>query len=225
MRLATDLEKTLKEGNEQAERLAALIRTNQGVWSREGKWIDLAEVGEVHSIIVMLDDMGPLSLSMNELANQGIVKTDEVPWIVSMHDLLVMSRTFDHPAQFLDYLRRRRGRKLATMVSGADELDMLMWFLNGGMYFEPNPEDVAAQLPLDLPVKGSDQRRFDKQGRVRLGTLTDPLDAWFYHQEGFSQTSVPKPVRSEEAWVEQYLTVSESTKSPGWLRFGADLSA
>jgi hypothetical protein len=134
-RLASDLQKTLKVGNEQADRLTRLICANQGVWSGDGEWIDLAPVAEMHSIIVMLDDMGPLSLSMNELAHKGIIDTEEVPWIVSMHDLVVMSRTVDHPAQFLEYLRRRRGRKLATMVNGVDELDMFMWFVNGGMYF------------------------------------------------------------------------------------------
>jgi hypothetical protein len=222
-RLASDLEKTLKEGNEQADRLTHLIRTNQGVWSVDGEWIDLAPVGEVHSIIVMLDDMGPLSLSMNELALQGIIETREVPWIVSMHDLTVISRTMDHPAQFLEYLRRRRGRKLATMVNGVDELDMFMWFVDGGMYFEPDPREVAAQLPIDTPVKASDMRRYEGRPRVRLGTLTDPLDAWFYSCEGVSHAQAPKPTRREEPWVEQYLTASESAKAPGWLRFGADL--
>jgi hypothetical protein len=222
-RLASDLQKTLKEGNEQADRLTNLIRTNEGVWSVGGEWIDLASVREVHSIIVMLDDMGPLSLSMNELAHKGIIDTDEVPWIVSMHDLIVISRTIDHSAQFLEYLRRRRGRKLATMVNGVDELDMFMWFVNGGMYFEPDPRDVAAQLPIDRPIKASDMRRYEEQSRVRLGTLTDPLDAWFYSREGLSDTQAPKPTRQEEPWVEQYLAASESAKSPGWLRFGADL--
>jgi len=222
-RLARDLEDTFKKGNEQADRLSHLIRTNQGVWSAGGEWIDLAPVGEVHSIIVMLDDMGPLSLSMNELAHKGIIETEEVPWIVSMHDLVVISRTIDHSAQFLEYLRRRRGRKLATMVNGVDELDMFMWFVNGGMYFEPDPRDVAAQLPIDRPIKASDMRRYEERSRVRLGTLTDPLDAWFYSREGLSRAQAPKPTRREEAWVEQYLAASESAKSPGWLRFGADL--
>lgn len=222
-RLASDLQKTLKEGNEQADRLARLISLNQGVWSVDGTWISLAPVKEVHSIIVMLDDMGPLSLSMNELALQGIIETEEVPWIVSMHDLLVLSRTFDHGAQFLEYLRRRRGRKLATLVSGIDELDLFMWFLNGGMYFEPDPRDLAAQIPLNQPINRADLRRFNEQPRVQVGTMTDPLDAWFYGLEGLSRTCVPKPTRREEPWVEEYLDASESAKSPGWLRFGADL--
>lgn len=221
-RLASDLQKTLKEGNEQADRLTHLIRINQGVWTVDGEWIDLA-ASEVHSIIVMLDDMGPLSLSMNELAHKGIIDTDEVPWIVSMHDLIVISRTIDHPAQFLEYLRRRRGRRLATLVTGVDELDMFMWFVKGGMYFEPDPRDVAAQLPTDRPIRASDMRRYDGQSRVRLGTLTDSLDAWFYSCEGLSRAEAPKPIRQEEPWVEQYLCASESAKSPGWLRFGADL--
>ncbi|WP_433164406.1 hypothetical protein [Kribbella sp. CA-247076] len=222
-RLATDLQKTLKDGNEQADRLTQLFRTNHGVWSADGEWIDLASVDEIHSIIVMLDDMGPLSLSMNELAHKGIIETIEIPWIVSMHDLLVLSRTVDHPAQFLEYLRRRRGRMLATMVKGVDELDMFMWFVSGGMYFEPDPRDVAAQIPIDGPMKASDVRRYEQQSRVGLGTLTDPLDAWIYSSEGLSHTEAPKPTRREEPWVEQYLSASESAKSPGWLRFGADL--
>ena len=222
-RLATDLEKTLKEGNEQADRLAELLRLNRGVWTSDGRWIELPAVVEVHSIIVMLDDMGPLSLSMNQLAERGVITTEEVPWIVSVHDLLVISRTIDHPAQFLEYVRRRRGRKLATMVSGADELDVFMWFLDGGMYFEQDPQDVAAQLPVEKPAKRGDQRRYELQPKVHLGTLTDPLDAWFYGEEGFSQIRAPKPTRSEERWVEDYLSASETAGSPGWLRFGADL--
>ena len=81
------------------------------MWSGDGEWIDLAPVAEMHSIIVMLDDMGPLSLSMNELAHKGIIDTEEVPWIVSMHDLVVMSRTVDHPAQFLEFAAAGSSRR------------------------------------------------------------------------------------------------------------------
>lgn len=223
-RLARDLEKTLKKANEQADRLTHLISINSGVWASDGQWIDLASVAEVHSIIVMLDDMGPLSLSMATLAEKGIIESDEVPWIVSLHDLVVMSRTVDHAAQFLEYLRRRRGRKLSTMVEGVDELDMFMWFVNGGMYFEPDPHAVREQLPgRRRQVKASAVRRYELQSPVWLGTLTDPLDAWFYSCEGLSAAAAPKPTRREEPWIEQYLAASESSKSAGWLRFGADL--
>lgn len=222
-RLATDLEKTLKAGNEQADRLSRLLRRHHGVWSEKGEWIDLGSVNEIHSIIVMLDDMGPLSLSLNELAAKNIIDTVEVPWIVSLHDLLVISRTIDHPAQFLEYLRRRRGRKLATMVSGVDELGMFMWFVNGGMYFEPDPGEVAAQIPISVPGGAAARRRFAEQPPVVLSTMTDELDAWFYGKEGLSQRKAQKPTRREESWVEQYLSASESAKSAGWLRFGADV--
>jgi hypothetical protein len=222
-RLAADLQKTLREGNEQADRLTQLIETNRGVWDQDKNWIDLSSVEEVHTIIVMLDDLGPLSLSMNELAVQGIIKTNEVPWIVTLHDLTIIGRVIDHPAQFLEYLRRRRGRRLATMVEGVDELDMFMWFLDGGMYFAPHPDDTAAQIPLDRPVSKADQRLYDDQTKVRVGTLTDPLDAWMYATEGLSSAEAPKPTRQEEPWVEEYLAVSAREQSPGWFRFGADL--
>ena len=222
-RLATDLQKTLTVGNEQADRLSRLVLANKGIWSLNRKWIDLSDVREIHTIIVMLDDMGPLSLSMNELADKDVIGTEDIPWIVSLHDLQVIGRTVEHPAQFLEYLRRRRGRKLAKMVSGADELDVFMWFLNGGMYFEPDPLEVASQIPLDRRVRSSAMRRYERQPRVRLGTLTDPLDAWIYGEEGSSDVRSPKPIRREELWVENYLSSSRAARSPGWLRFGADL--
>lgn len=222
-RLAQDLQKTLKEGNEQAQRLAELIRVNGGVWTPDGNWLDLSDVQETHSVIVTLDDLGPLSLSMNELAEQGVITSAEVPWIVSLHDLHVLSLVIDHPAQALDFIRRRRGRRLATMVSGADELDMLMWFITGGMYFDPDPEAVAEQLPVDKPIRNVDRQRFEEQPQVHLGTLTDPLDAWMYSKEGLSHIAAPKPARTEESWVEDFLRTGEESRSPGWLRFGADL--
>lgn len=222
-RLAADLEKTLSEGNDQADRLTQLIRTNGGVWDPHLNWIDLSSIEEVHTVIVMLDDLGPLSLSMNELASQNIINTDEVPWIVTLHDLTVISRVIEHPAQFLEYLRRRRGRRLATMVEGVDELDMFMWFLDDGMYFAPAPHDTAAQIPIDRPVSKSDQHRYNDQPKVRVGTLTDPLDAWMYATDGLSSADAPKPIRKEEPWVDEYLTVSAKAQSPGWFRFGADL--
>lgn len=222
-RLTRDLETTLKGANTQATRLAQLISTNHGIWTRRKEWIDLSEVLEIHPIVVMLDDMGPLSLSMNELANQGIIKTPDLPWIVSLHDLHAIARTLEHPSQFLAYVRRRRGRKLATKVSGSDELDMFMWFLNGGMYFEPDPKVIADQLPIKKPMRRADQKKYDSQDKVRLGTLTDPLDSWFYSHDYGYEPQAKKPVRKEMSWVEQFLKFGEESKSHGWLRFGADL--
>lgn len=222
-RLARDLTKTLQDANEQADRLATLIRTNHGVWDAQKRWIDLSEIREIHSIVVSLDDLGPLSLSMNELVAHGVIDTATVPWVVTLHDLIVMGKVLDHPAQFLSYVRRRCGRRLATMVSGVDELDMLMWFIDGGMYFDLDPREVAAQLPVDRPVTQAQQRRFDQQPAVHLGTMTDPLDAWFYWRDGLSQRQVPKPTRREAPWIEVFLDSSETAKMPGWLRIGADM--
>jgi hypothetical protein len=222
-RLADDLEKTMTAGNEQARRLALLIERNGGVWSSTGEWIAVEGVHELHSIVVMLDDMGPLSLSMDQLATHGVIPTQEIPWIVSLHDLMVIARTIDHPAQFLEYLRRRTSRQLVLSVNAADELDMFMWFLTGGMYLEQNPRDVAKMLPLGRPATKSAIRRYESRGRIRIGTFTDPLDAWFYFQQGLSTTEAVKPTRREQPWVERYLSFGERSGAPGWLRFGADL--
>lgn len=222
-RLARDLTKTLRDANEQADRLVTLIRTNHGVWDSKKRWIDLSEVREIHSIVVSLDDLGPLSLSMNELVAHGVIDTATVPWVVTLHDVIVMGRVLDHPAQFLSYVRRRCGRRLATKVTGVDELDMLMWFIDGGLFFDQDPREVAAQLPVDRPVTKAVQRRYDEQPPVQLGTMTDPLDAWFYWKDGLSQRQVLKPTRREALWIEAFLDLGEATRMPGWLRIGADM--
>ena len=81
------------------------------------------------------------------------------------------------------------------MVSGADELDVLLWFLDGGMYFDPDPEDVAQQLPIDKPISvegfrdqviGLDgnaigiERTVPMAGTLGLGYVLNLAQVWKY---------------------------------------------
>lgn len=51
--------------------------------------------------------------------------------------------------------------------------------------------------------------------------MTSCAAAW--SAEGLSQIPAPKPSRQKKPWVEAFLSASEQSESPGWLRFGADL--
>lgn len=69
--LEGDLGKTVKDAAEQADRLRQLIERNHGLWRDTGEWLDLANVDEIHSIVVCLDDLGPLALCTSELVRAG----------------------------------------------------------------------------------------------------------------------------------------------------------
>ncbi|WP_455837058.1 hypothetical protein [Pseudarthrobacter siccitolerans] len=224
-RVETDLRKTIGEAAEQASRLEGLIRQNGGLWQPNGKWLDLAGVREIHSVVVCLDDWGPLAIATDALVRAGFITDSSIPWLVSLHDLEVIKLLFHHPADFLTYLRRRTDPVSSRLIVAADELDLVMWYVNGDMYIEPDPDRIHEQHPMTSPPTAADRRRFAESNvATRVSTLTDPLDAWMYYSTG--QTGIPaaKPLRKHSAFVSGLLDFLQAEHKPGWLRFGADLA-
>ena len=71
--LGGDLDKTIKDAAAQADRLRSLITAHKGLWRDTGQWLDLDDVQEIHSLVVCLDDLGPLALSTSELVRAGVL--------------------------------------------------------------------------------------------------------------------------------------------------------
>lgn len=221
-RLARDLEKTVSDAAEQADRLRQLITVNGGLWLQDRTWLDLSGVREVRCIAVLLDDLGPTGTALNELQRAGVLRADQLPWVVSLHDLATTAQVLTRPAEFLLYLRRRTDSEVTVLFDAVDELDLLMLFCNGQLYAEADPDEVAVAHPGSPPPSASDRRRYQRQ-RVptRVYTQTDPLDAWMLAAE--DDTEVPKPRFAAEAAVERIVDALEEGRQPGWFRFGADL--
>lgn len=220
-RLGKDLGSLVQDANSQAARLRDLILANGGVWTAKRRWIAFDGVREVHSIVVTLDDCGPVVLSMSQLIDAGLITTEQVPWVVSMHDLHVASDILEWAPQFLCYLRRRTHVLAARWLEAVDELDILMSFVHGHLYFESDPDEQP-----DHPTPPSDRvarrRRFREQGPTLVGTLTDDLDAWYNSTEGDTRRP-QKPRRDEGAFVSWFAAWSQQELERGWLRFGATL--
>jgi hypothetical protein len=224
-RVETDLRKTIGEAAQQASRLEGLIRQNGGLWQPNGKWLDLSGVREIHSVVVCLDDWGPLAIATDALVRAGFITDSSIPWLVSLHDLEVIKLLLHHPADFLTYLRRRTDPVSSRLIVAADELDLVMWYINGDMYIEPDPDQLHEQQPMTSPPTAADRRRFAESNvPTRVSTLTDPLDAWMYYSTG--QTGIPaaKPLRKHSTFVSGLLDFLQAEHKPGWLRFGADLA-
>ncbi|QCB95036.1 hypothetical protein [Cellulomonas shaoxiangyii] len=221
--LRRDLKETVQKAAGQADRLRALITTHHGLWLEDGTWLDLPDIHEVYSVVVTLDDLGPASLDTEALARSGVITQATLPWIVSVHDVLVIAELFDRPEQFLTYLRRRTSRDAALWVTAVDELDIVMWFVAGGFYFEPDPDRLHRDHPGGRPPTAKDRRTYANQGRTVVGTFTDPLDAWFYYREGSSSALVGRPMRDGNEFVRTIIDQMTEQGAPGWWRSGADL--
>jgi hypothetical protein len=225
-RLETQTKEILGAGAGQARRLETLIRCNRGVWLDDGSWLDLSAVQEIHTIVVGLDTFGPLSVGLGDLASAELLGDGQLPWIASLHDLEVISRTIDRPAEFLLYVRRRTGKTIAENYRGGDELDLFMLFMNGHLYVEPDPVEVHRSHPRTPPPSPGDRRRHLEEARPTIvGTFTDDLDRWMYSLEGLSPFEAPKPTFNGNEVGDEIVDLLEATIAPGWLRCGADLLA
>lgn len=225
-RLKTEIKKILGHGADQARRLESLIRENGGVWRADRTWLDLSQVRETHTVVAGLDYFGPLSVSLGDLDSSGLLGNGPLPWIASLHDLEVISRVVDRPAEFLLYLRRRTNSGVAKHYRGSDELDLFMLFMDGGLFVEDDPDEVHRLHPRTPPPTRTERTRFEREARPTfVGTHTDPLDAWMYWIEGSNPDETEKPVFNVDASAAGLVDFLADGRKPGWLRVGADLLA
>lgn len=223
-RLAREIKAIFGEGARQARRLEQLISENHGLWLGDGSWLDLGGVREVRSIVVGLDLFGPLAVALGDLKRAGMLGEGSLPWITSLHDLEVISKVIERPAEFLLYLRRRADSGVATYYRGSDELDLFMLFLDGGLYVEQDPEDVRLQHPAAGPPQSHARKKHQQDARPTfVGTCTDPLDAWMYWIEGTSPYEIDKPALNVHPAAQKIVDFLADGRKPGWFRFGADL--
>jgi len=223
-RLANDLRSTVGEATDQALRLESLIEDNRGLWLENRTWLDLDQIREIRSITICLDDIGPLGTSLDELVRAGVIQERRFPWVASLHDLAVISEILDRPAEFLLYLRRRTESDVSKLYHAVDELDLFMLFLGGGLYVEPDPDQVFKDHPTSGPPTATDRRRYKKNAiPTRVDTHTDLLDAWMYWQEGENLDETGKPGFISHPRILELVDFLGEGNKPGWFRFAADL--
>lgn len=225
LRLSRDLKATVGDAAGQAARLQSLIETNGGLWFGDRTWLDLSHIREVRCVVVLLDDIGPLGTAIGELQRAGIVPEQRPPWIASLHDLATVAEVCDRPGEFLLYLRRRTDSDVTTHYRAADELDLYMLFLGGGLYVEPNPEENKADHPTVPPVNNRDRRQHadDAVGTMVVDHCAE-LNAWMQrHQIDKHNEQPTKPTFNTSSELAPVIDALYKQRAPGWLRSTADL--
>lgn len=217
LRLRRDLTRIVTAAAAQAQRLRERIDADHGLLLRDGSWLDLAHVREVHAVAVSLEDLSGVATTTTDLVRAGLLPAADLPWTVSLHDLRIVSELIDRPAELVLYLRRRTEAETTQKFEAVDELDFFLHFYDGGLYVEPDPDRVAAELPHAGPPNVAARRRRKAERATVLASRTDRLDAWYFHQLGHSPTSADKPVMLADTTVLDLIDEITAWGGPGWL--------
>lgn len=223
-KLITDLDKTIKEASFQAQRLRNLIEKNKGIWNAQDKWVDLSEVKELHQIVVCLEDLNSLSPNVQSLIDAEILNEKNIPFVISISDLLVFTKVIRKPSEFLRYVRTRTAPESIKFITAQDELDLFMWFVYGGFYVEVDPRR-AHQIDKAFPAPSKkDIKKYENQGFTYIHTLTGKLDSIMYHQEDPIKYPIAS-IKIQEQPLTSIVREIENHGGKGWLRASATLSS
>lgn len=223
-RLERELREVLGKGAEQAFRVRRLLTENGGFWETPTQWLDLRHVNEIRTVLVVLDDFGPLGTQLDDLRAADLVIGDQMPLILSLHDLAVISDLCAHPSEFLLYLRRRTDSDVMKYYRAVDELDLFMLFLSGDLFVEDDPDAVSAAHPTVTPATQHERKLRDLSARKRLiGEEGIDLAAWYALGDGAETATVVKPAFSVDASIRALVSELRERGEPGWMRLATRL--
>ena len=221
-RIRTDLTGIITKAAEQADRLRKLIHHDGGVLIEGEGWVDLSKVREIHTMAVSLDDLMSVTTATSELVRAELLDPESIPWTVSLHDLELIAKLVQRPAEFLLYLRRRTNPQATLMFSASDELDLFLFFFEDGLWIEPDPDKTREIFGwLGTPTT-AERRRYREQRPAFITSRTDVLDAWYYSTRtpGSPMTRIPTMVASPLASLIDDLS---ERRTFGWMSIGATL--
>lgn len=211
-----NLSRVVTDVVEQAHRMRTRIERDQGLRLRDGTWLDLSHIREVHSVAVTLEDLSGIATVTAHLVDAELVDPQALPWIVSLHDLRIITELVDRPSDLWFFLRRRTSPDVTRKFWAIDELDFFLHFLATGLYVEPDPDVVAADLPHLPPPTTAERRRYAQQGLEFLTSRTGPLDDWYFYRLGIRNTPADKPTATASPELLKLVDTVAASGKRGW---------
>lgn len=201
-RLRRDLTKLIGDAHGQARRARDRLRSadvveftgNRGEVIR----IDVSNIVEVLPLTITLDDFGAGPLVWELARAEFLQSGEEHPTTMSLYDLELVCDLLDRPALLLHYLSRRQTFNQIGRVVSSEELDLLMYYIQRGLYVEEMPTNPEAP------------------GIIVLSSLTDPVDAYYLYQHGIRTKPATKPQMRLHREIDAIVGFLEQERPPGW---------
>ena len=216
-RLRGKLRDIVSSAANQAGRLRDRIITDKRIRLDDGDWIDVSGVREIHTIAVGLEDLSGVTTATAMLIGAGILKRDNIPWTVSIHDLRIVCELLDRPSELLLYLRRRTHPDVTRKFLTVDELDLYLLYLKRGLYVVPDPEQQAEALAWIGEPTTSERRLFAAQHAEVVQSMTRPLDEWYSSRSGETGLTAEKPRLTADSKLLALVDDITATGASGWL--------
>ncbi len=139
-KLRSDFEKGIKLSFEQALKAKKYIENNEypELIINKGKIIiDKNQISEIYLMCVTLNSYQNLTTRFANLESElRITKENQYPWAISLFDLSILSEILTEPYLFIQYARRRLAIENTEFEIVGDEVDLLGFYLNQGLYLE-----------------------------------------------------------------------------------------
>jgi hypothetical protein len=212
-RLGHDVEEVITSASGQAERLRTAFEHGMDValTDSSGRRINLSrrDVTRVFSVVVTLDDFSGVGPTLWELVEAELLDLPEpLPWVVSLHELEIISELTEYPAMLPQYLVRRRRLNELRLVRTGDELDLFIHYLERGLFFDALLEDEE-----------------DRPDAIFVQSMTDGLDAYFMWKRGERKTPAPIPRQYMHRQFRELLDALEGLKPEGYMEIQMALLA
>ncbi len=200
-RLQYHLEKLLGEAHTQAVRARDYIDSQKNPLfkrKKDGSTFELQKnnIKYVFLISLTLEPLGHLTSFIHAKSNLDLFKEGDMPWMVNLYDLMVITDLIDYPPMLSHYVKRRIRISKQGILKSHDELDILGYYLKEGLYFE-SEEDISPHSFINL-----------------LSYTTD-IDDYYFYKTGQRETPASKPKQYMSPDFENLLNEIESVNMKG----------
>lgn len=194
-RLERDLRKLIFDAHTQARRARDALTAGTDFSNSDGDVsIDSARIQTVLPVVITLDELG-VSPRIWELARHGVLQAGELhPTTMALTELELVCDVLDTPSRLIHYLTRRQTFNQIGGVVAMEEADLLMYYMDQGLFVEQEDEPGVTVLP----------------------SLTDPLDEYQLYKHGKRKTPSPKPSVLLHPEIETLIDALETARPGGW---------
>jgi len=170
--------------------------------------VESSHIREFLLVTVALDSLDTFTTMIHRLVDMGVVGDDDLPWAVSVLDLIVIADATEFSAQFVQFLRRRARLNELKMVAAHDELDWFAHYLAEGLYFEQIATAVESE---------------ERPTNYNIFGYGETLDAHYLHDERYKGMAPQLPTQPMPDDMRALLRELETSRRPGFVHVSTAL--
>jgi len=206
-RMERDLKKLLVDAHSQALQAKKYINQEKKPIFYDAKGnkisLDKAKIEKVFLITISLDPLTVYTTNLQEVSKLNIFNNGDLPWAVSLLDLIVIAELIEFPSQLIHYLLRRLRIYDIKIVETYDELDWFGHYLKDGLYFKNYEES------------GVDS--------IIISTYTTEIDDYYFYITGRRKTPASKPSQKMPTKFTRIVEELEDSKPKDYLNIALAL--